>query len=220
MKDIQPSFTVGEALLKDRVWAFLGFAPEYISRARTVNFPSNINASPLVFNDPQLFNRDQQTYYGNGRIDIRATNKLNVFASWLYQYQRESGEDLPYADSNNALYNPFATSPLIAYEHGYGFSAPDTTLNIGADYTITPRLVSTSRFGYFFENSHNSASPRTEPFICGKPAGWDRPAATKLAVRTRTTPSGMLTSISRLTRTLPGSRLDGWERIASRVVTR
>lgn len=67
---------------------------------------------------------------------------------------------MPYADANNPnLFNPYATIPLVAFEHGYGYAAPDTTLNIGADFTITPRLVSTTRFGYFFENYHDFGFP-------------------------------------------------------------
>ena len=65
-KDIQPSFTVGGALLKDRVWAFLGFAPEYISRARSVNFglndanagtfrPLTVTTRPTTETDASIF---------------------------------------------------------------------------------------------------------------------------------------------------------------------
>lgn len=153
-RDIQPSFTVGGALWKDHIFAFLGVAPEYVSHGRTVDFGANdLNAGR------QTFNRDQQTYYTNARIDAKVGSKVNVFASWLYQHQRESGEVLPRADSTNGLLNPDATSPLVVYEHGYGYAAPDTTLNIGADITLTPRLVSTTRFGYFFENYHDFGFP-------------------------------------------------------------
>jgi hypothetical protein len=154
LRDIQPSATVGGAIWKDHVWAFLGFAPEYISRGRSVNFGTYDANAGL-----QVFNRDQQTYYSNARIDAKVTNKATVFASWLYQHQREAGQLLPRADSTTGLFNPDATTPLDVYEHGYGYSAPDTTLNIGADITLTPRLVSTTRFGYFFENYHDFGFP-------------------------------------------------------------
>jgi hypothetical protein len=154
LRDVEPSATVGGAIWKDHVWGFLGFAPEYISRGRTVNFGTYDANAGL-----QTFNRDQQTYYSNARIDAKVTNKATVFASWLYQHQREAGQLLPRADSTTGLFNPDATTPLDVYEHGYGYAAPDTTLNIGADITITPRLVSTTRFGYFFENYHDFGFP-------------------------------------------------------------
>ena len=164
LRDVQPSVMVGGALVKDRIWAFLGFAPEFVSTGRTVNFGSNDNNAGL-----QSFNRRQQTYYGNGRIDARVSSKVNVFASWLYQYQRESGELLPRADSANILPggNVDATIPLVAFEHGYGYSAPNTTMNFGVDFSITPRLVSTTRFGYFFENYHDFGFPTV-----GTVYGW------------------------------------------------
>ena len=154
LRDVEPSATIGGAIWKDHVWAFLGFAPEYISRGRTVNFGTYDANAGL-----QTFNRDQQTYYSNARIDAKVTNKATVFASWLYQHQREAGQLLPRADSTTGLFNPDATTPLDVYEHGYGYAAPDTTLNIGADITLTPRLVSTTRFGYFFENYHDFGFP-------------------------------------------------------------
>jgi hypothetical protein len=154
-KDVLPSFTLGGALIKDRLFAFVGFAPEYNTRARSVDFGSNDNNAGV-----QKFNRDQQTYYSNARLDFKATNKLNLFASWMYQYQRETGAAMPRPDSvSGLLYNADASSPLSNFVNGIGFAAPNTTWNFGGDYTITPRLVSTTRFGYFFENYHDFGYP-------------------------------------------------------------
>jgi len=154
LRDIQPAFTVGGALIKDRVFGFFGFAPEYIARTRKVDFGANDLGAGL-----QIFNQDQQTYYTNARLDFKVSNKVNVFGSWMYQYQRESGQALPRADDVKGLFNVSSTVPLVAYGHALGYSAPNTTLNIGADFTITPTLVSTTRFGYFFENYHDFGYP-------------------------------------------------------------
>ena len=40
-----------------------------------------------------------------------------------------------------------------------GYTAPNQTLNFGADITLTPHLVSTTRFGYYFENYHDFGYP-------------------------------------------------------------
>ena len=32
----------------------------------------------------------------------------------------------------------------------WDLSSPNSTYNIGADITLTPKIVSTTRFGYFF----------------------------------------------------------------------
>ena len=48
---------------------------------------------------------------------------------------------------------------MSLYSHGLGFSAPNATYNVGADITLTPKIVSTTRFGYFFSNYHDFGWP-------------------------------------------------------------
>jgi hypothetical protein len=118
------------------------------------------------------FSRNSQTYYTTARIDASVSQKVRVFGSWLYQYQRESGQTLPFADSTTGFYNTStgcfgsASTPCLnngvpqsGYSHGLGYSAPNSTTNVGADFTITPRLVATTRFGYYFENYHDFGYP-------------------------------------------------------------
>ena len=50
-----------------------------------------------------------------------------------------------------------------------GFAAPNSTWNFGADYTITPRFVSTTRYGYFFENYHDFGYPSSAVLDWGAP---------------------------------------------------
>ena len=155
---VQPGFTVGGPIAKDRLWFFLGFAPEYHSLARTVNFaPSALPDNAALGN--QVFGQDNQQYFTTARLDFTATQKIRLFGSWLYQYTRESGDSLPNPDSINGLANTTINSPLTQYAHGLGFSAPNATYNVGADISLTPKIVSTTRFGYFFSNYHDFGWP-------------------------------------------------------------
>jgi len=52
---------------------------------------------------------------------------------------------------------------LSAFSHGLGWAAPNATYNVGADISLTPRIVATTRFGYFFENYHDFGWPTTAP---------------------------------------------------------
>jgi hypothetical protein len=156
---VQPGATIGGPILKDKLWLFLGFAPQYNSLARSVNFGSNDGNAGI-----QYFTQDEQQYYTTARLDYAATQKVRLFASWLYQYSRETGASIPTADS--AIPGQVNTStfvPLTQFSHGIGFSAPNSTYNFGADITLTPQIVATTRFGYFFENYHDFGWPTTSP---------------------------------------------------------
>ncbi len=176
--DVFPGFTLGGPLfpkfgdhsyLHDRAYFFVGFNPEFNNFERTVNYgPANGGLVP--------FSQNTQTYYTTARIDFELTQKIRVFGSWLYQYQRQAGENLPRADLVGGLYNlstgcaisqPVSAIncaagsgvPQSAYAHTLGYTAPNSTSNFGADWTITPRLISTTRFGYYFENYRDFGFP-------------------------------------------------------------
>jgi len=150
---IQPGFTIGGPIKKDRLWFFLGFAPQVNTLAKTVNFGTNDGGA-----GNQYFTQDRQTYYSTARIDATLTPKIRIFGSWLYQYARETGVNLPISDpasADSGYLNTSTFSPLTSFSHGLGWVAPNATYNAGADITLTPKIVSTTRFGYFFENYHD-----------------------------------------------------------------
>ncbi|WP_420237936.1 carboxypeptidase regulatory-like domain-containing protein [Telmatobacter bradus] len=151
--DLQPGFYIGGPVLKNRLWFFAGIAPMLNSVGREVDFTSSdSNAGKLNFT------QNSKTYYTNARLDYALNQKVRLSASWLYQYTREMGDTLPVADpiaSQSSYLNTAIDSPITSYAYGYGFSAPNATWNFGADITLTQKLVSTTRFGYFFQNYHD-----------------------------------------------------------------
>ncbi len=195
---VQPGFTVGGPILKDRLWFFAGFAPQYQAHSETVNFTN----STLPINQGlgnQYFTQDQQQYFGNARLDATLTQKIRVFGSWLYQYTRETGDELPIGDpisAESSLVNTAIGNPITLFSHGLGFAAPNATYNTGADITLTPKIVSTTRFGYFFQNYHDFGWPTNSPNLqwsTGGVGGVDNtgaplPAALQQNQGTSTTP--------------------------------
>jgi hypothetical protein len=189
LSDIMPGFTFGGPIKNDKLWFFVGFNPEFRQQGRSV-----------YFNGPgeTPFSQNQQTYYTTARLDYALNSKIRLFGSWLYQYQRETGQDLPFADPTTALLNPssscfgpiFTTgsnpcqgtgTPLFAFGHNLGYGSPNTTTNFGADFTITPRLVATVRWGISFQNYHDFGFPTTGTL-------WEFPSASGIGAPLNCTP--------------------------------
>jgi hypothetical protein len=168
-RTVQPGFEVGGPIIKDRLQFFLGFAPLINTRARSVDFGSTGGGL-------QYFTRDEQTYFGTARLDATLTQKIRVHGSWLTQYARETGVNLPTGDpiawQQNAGYvNTSILNPLSLYSHGLGWSAPNSTYNVGADISLTSKIVSTIRFGYFFENYHDFGWQTSTPNVVWNTTG-------------------------------------------------
>ncbi len=135
--------------------------------ARSVNYGPASAGNPATGVIP--FSQNTNTYYTTARVDVLASKKVRVFGSWLYQLQKQYGEALPFADSSTPYnfstgtgqFNLSSGNAPFVYGHGLGYTAPNITVNTGADYTISPSVVSTSRFGYYFENYHDFGYPRS-----------------------------------------------------------
>jgi outer membrane receptor protein involved in Fe transport len=151
--DVMPGFTFGGPILKNRIFGFVGFNPEFYGQTRVVDMSSQTGLGK------QPFSRNIQTYYTTARVDAEVSQKVRVFASWLYQYQRVQGVNLPFDDSTTGLTNLSGTTTPDVYGHNLGYKAPDVTFNVGADISLTPRLVSTTRLGYYFENYSDVGYP-------------------------------------------------------------
>jgi hypothetical protein len=141
---VDPGFTLGGPLVKDRLWFSLGFNPDFSQTRRTVNW----NA-PGVAVGPRIFNQDNYTYYSLARLDALATQKIRLHGSWQYAYNRVAGSSLPQRDDVHGQYNSAATQSPDNFNYGIGTVAPNVVYSTGADITITPTTVATTRFGYW-----------------------------------------------------------------------
>lgn len=154
--DVFPGFTFGGPILRDRIFFFVGFNPEFNNDERAVNYdqPGGLGGLGVV-----KFAQNTRTYYTTARVDAEVTKKLRVYGSWLYQLAKQYGENLPTSDSSQGYFNAASTVDPAAYSHNVGFTAPNITVNTGADYSLTQRLILTGRFGYYFENYHDFGLP-------------------------------------------------------------
>jgi hypothetical protein len=158
-RDIFPGFTLGGPILKDKLFFFASFNPEFHHLERVVNWNWPGNSTFPAQSGPLPFTTDTATYYSNARVDYALTQKIRLFGSWLDQYQRQSGTFRPSADSTNGLINATSTSPPEIYGHNLGYTAPNVTTNVGADISLSATLVATFRWGYNFQNYADHGMP-------------------------------------------------------------
>jgi len=175
--DVIPGFLIGGPVLpfgsmRDRLFFIAGFDPELNRIERTLNYGSSSDGGAGLGKVP--FSQNTNTLYGYARVDASITQKIRVFGSYLNQHQKQFGENLPGPDSTTGQLNPYtgcfsaAISTLgctsngaapSTYAHTLGYTAPNITFNTGADVSITQSIVSTTRFGYYFENYHDFGFP-------------------------------------------------------------
>jgi Carboxypeptidase regulatory-like domain len=150
---VDPGFTLGGAPIKDRLWFFGSFAPDFNQTRRTVNFKYPGAVGPRTFND------NVYTYYSLARVDFRATDKIRLFGSWQYNYQRGTGTSLPGADDIHGQFNSASTTNPDNFNGGIGYVAPNLLANTGADISLTSTLIATTRFGFFYYNYSDRGLP-------------------------------------------------------------
>ena len=153
-RTVTPGFSIGGPIKKDRLWLFASAAPEYYQLARTVNFAAASGAPGA-----RTFHENIDTYYSVFRLDYLATSKIRLYAGWSYGYARGTGTQLPQADDTRGQFNANSTNSPDNYNGGIGYVAPNVVYTTGADITLTPNLVATTRFGYFFFNSSDRGKP-------------------------------------------------------------
>jgi hypothetical protein len=173
---INPGFTIGGPIKKDRLWFYLGYAPFSHNIDRTVNFNPGAalcgGPCPDASSGIQTLHRRNWTYFANGRLDAALSQKVRLFGEWLYQYERETGASLPSADpiasesgtflNSGTIGAPFGIlTPVSQFDKRYGWSQPISLYIAGADISLTPKIVATTRFGYFFTNYHDFGWPTT-----------------------------------------------------------
>jgi hypothetical protein len=152
-------------LLKQRITFFGAYNPDFNAFERTLNYGPYGGKIP--------FSQNTHTDYAYARVDAEVVPKVRVFGSWLAQDQKQYGESLPASDSVQGYDNVVTGCTGLGsslscsgnfidpstYSHAFGYAAPNLTLNVGADITLSNSLVSTTRFGYYFANYHDIGYP-------------------------------------------------------------
>jgi hypothetical protein len=150
---IEPGYTLGGPIFKDKLWLFSGYIPTLEKFSRTVNFSGATNPGPRTF---------YRTFVSQNmlnRLDYQPYNKLRLFGSWQYGYSRITGQLPTLPDSVAGQTNSIAGSDPTQFRSDTGSVNPSNIFNFGGDWTPNSRLVVGARYGYFYYNSSDRGKP-------------------------------------------------------------
>jgi outer membrane receptor protein involved in Fe transport len=148
---VEPGYTVGGPLWKNKLWVFSSYIPSISTTRRVTNFTG---ANP----GPRTLTQTTTTQNAYNRLDYGVTNSLRVFGSWNYGYFRTTGS-LGGQDSPAGQVNTGRTTDPNTLRADAGSVNPLSIYTFGGDWTPTAKLVVSARYGYFFNNTEQRGTP-------------------------------------------------------------
>jgi outer membrane receptor protein involved in Fe transport len=148
---LEPGFSVGGPLWKNKLWILSSYIPSINTDRRVTTFTA-ANPGPRTLTQTTT----QQNAYN--RLDYGVTNSLRLFGSWNYAYWRQTGT-LGNADSAAGQTNTGRTTDPNTLRSDAGSVNPLSIFTFGGDWTPTAKLVISSRFGYYFTNTEQRGTP-------------------------------------------------------------
>jgi hypothetical protein len=136
-RKLYPGFTLGGPILKNRVYFFAGYMPEFARTERSIAYASGTR---------EYFQETIQ-HFGLGKLDYAATSKLNIATSWIWSPYRVKG-GLPNSDPRRAV--------LASDQSVLGGFQPTQGYTASANYTATPTFLISARYGYKYLNDKST----------------------------------------------------------------
>lgn len=137
---LNPSGQLGGKLIKDKLWFFAGFSPQWTDYDRTVKFLSGTTGS---------YHQTDRQDYSVGKLDYAPFTKLRLSGTYLYQPFVTHGR-LPSQQGTDSPTSPWA-------DLGGRTSGMTTTWQ--ADWLVSSKLVITGRGGYDYRNYKDYGIP-------------------------------------------------------------
>ena len=132
----EPGFTVGGPVVKDKLWFFAGYAPEFLSTDRTVTFRADDSTN--TYN--QTFKRNNLTANMTGQFGAKVRAKVAFMSSGYKQEGR-----LPSLDGTSSPTANYAINDI----------SPNYSGSASFDYTPSNKVFLSARGGYFRRDIYN-----------------------------------------------------------------
>jgi len=135
--------SVGGPILKDKLFFFTSFTPQFRHQEATINFTDG----------PSMFESDTTTYNLFNKISWDATKRIRTNFAWLYNSTKLDGL-MPL----DVLYNDIApnsnTNAASIYDtyHDQGWYVPKDSYTGTVDITVSNTALLSFRGGYFWDN--------------------------------------------------------------------
>jgi hypothetical protein len=129
---LEPGFTLGGPIAKDKVWFFVGYNPSFRPYDRTAPFS----------NGTQTTERQKQTdQYLAANITAQLSSQLRARAAYNMSNRRTNGT-LPNQDGSSAPTTDFGTNDVL----------PNSSASLTFDYTPSNKVFMSLRGGYYRAN--------------------------------------------------------------------
>jgi hypothetical protein len=148
---LEPGYSVGGALIHNRLWIFSSYVPAIDTIRRTTTFTG---ANP----GPRTLTQSSISHNAFNRLDYRLMDKITMFASWNYGYFRSTGI-LGQPDSTTGALNAGASTDPNTLRSDTGNVNPNSLFTFGGEWTPTSKLDVTVRYGRFFNNNEQRGTP-------------------------------------------------------------
>jgi Carboxypeptidase regulatory-like domain/TonB dependent receptor/TonB-dependent Receptor Plug Domain len=150
---IEPGYQVGGPMWKNKLWIFSSYIPSIDTTRRLTTF-TGLNPGPRYLTSTTT------SHNAYNRLDYGVTNSLRLFGSWNYGYFRQTGT-LGGADSviGSNYVNTGRTTDPNTLRSDAGSVNPLSVWTFGGDWTPTPKLVVSARYGYYFNNTEGRGTP-------------------------------------------------------------
>ncbi len=154
-----PFFSIGGPIVKDKLWFFASYAPQFLSTERTVNLygTSAAQRDPATrqFVSSNTYQQTQKNEYAFGRLDFQPFARLRLNASYLWNPIDILGNPpgtSPFGSIPGITFpgRGLVTGPELANFQGGRQSSNNTTGSL--TWNPTDKLIVTARAGYSFLN--------------------------------------------------------------------